>query len=116
MWPRICEALLGAWLLASPSFFGHSSSWVMRTADLSAGLLILLFALASFANAFRRAHLATVFVAALLIAFSYVASPMPRSAGVQNDILVGLILMMTAIIPSEANRPPRAWRKYLSGD
>jgi hypothetical protein len=29
---------------------------------------------------------------------------------------VGLILMMTAIIPSEANRPPRAWRKYLSGD
>lgn len=111
MWPRICEALLGAWLLASPSFFGDSSSWAMR----SAGLLIVLLALASFSNAFRRAHLATVLVAALLIAFSYLAAPMPHSAGVQNDILVGLVLLMIAIIPSEANQPPRAWRKYLSG-
>jgi hypothetical protein len=116
MWPRVCEALLGAWLLASPWFLGHSSNWAMRTADVSAGSLIVLFALASFSNALRRAHLVTVLVAALLIVFSYVAAPMPGSAGVQNDILVGLVLMMIAIVPGEANRPPLAWRRYPSDD
>jgi hypothetical protein len=28
----------------------------------------------------------------------------------QNDLIVGLVLVMLAVIPNEATQPPRSWR------
>lgn len=39
-------------------------------------------------------------------------SPHPTPPALQNDIIVGWLLLMFAIIPNEANIPPRSWRKF----
>jgi hypothetical protein len=112
MWPRVSEIVLGLWLLASPFTFQHSRDHISLWAvDLSAGILTIILALASVRTTFRKAHLATLGVALALVAFGYFS---PSSPAQQNDIRTGLIIMMLAIIPSEAHLPPRPWREYLS--
>jgi hypothetical protein len=40
-------------------------------------------------------------------------APYPTPPALQNDLLVGVLLLMFAILPSEASLPPRSWRDYL---
>jgi hypothetical protein len=49
-----------------------------------------------------------------LIGFAYLTSPHPAPPALQNDLLVGLLLMMFAIVPNEAAAPPPAWRDFYS--
>lgn len=114
MWPRLGELLIACWLAASPVIFGHidqqRSLWLN---DLLAAVAIAAFAGLSFTERFRRLHLAELVVAAWLVAFGFAASRDPLPA-LQNDILVALVVGMVAIIPNEANRPPRRWREFLA--
>ncbi|HEX2254255.1 MAG TPA: SPW repeat protein [Thermoanaerobaculia bacterium] len=111
MWPRAVEVMLGLWLVVSPWIFGH---WPAPPSgsDLVAGWLVVVLALLSFWTPARRAHLGILAVAVWVAAYGYFAFPHPAAPGAQNDILVGLTLLVFAIIPSDANQPPLAWRRF----
>ena len=55
-------------------------------------------------------HVAELAVAGWLLGFGYLASALALPS-LQNDILVAYVLMMFAIIPCDANRPPQGWRE-----
>jgi hypothetical protein len=111
MWARVVEVMLGLWLLISPFIFGHSAGntglWIN---DLVCGFLLMTLALLSFWHPLRYAHLAIGIVALWLIAFGFFV-PYPAPPASQNHILLGLVLLMFAIIPNDANLPPPSWRR-----
>jgi hypothetical protein len=55
-------------------------------------------------------------VGAWLIAFGRFQQSPPLPPALQNDLVVGLLLLMFAIIPNEASLPPRAWRRFDVND
>lgn len=118
MWSRVIEIMLGCWLLVSPFVFGHSADesrlWVV---DLSAGALVIVCGLLSYVPICRYAHLATLATSLGLIVFAVAASEvLDRSAdathaaaALQNQVVLGLLLMMLAVVPNAATHPPRSW-------
>ena len=112
MWARVTAIMLGFWLLASPFVFRFAETDGSSLAnDLFCGLVILFFGFLSFWNRTGWAHFLILPVAAWLIIFGYLAGhPAPPSA--QNQIIVGLLLAMFAIIPNKTNEMPEAWRKF----
>lgn len=111
MWPRNVEVMLALWLAISPFIFNiparHTGVW---TVDLAAASLIFMFSLASYWRPMRRAHLGTAAVAVVVLLYGFVqARPVPSWH--QNHILVGILLIMFAIIPSRATLPPRPWQR-----
>jgi hypothetical protein len=113
MWGRVVELMLGLWLVLSPFIFGHEAlhPGLWRN-DFACGVAIVLLALLSFWHALRHVHLLNLLVAAWLIVFGYIYGGYPSPPGAQNNILLGLILLLFAIIPNEANQPPSPWRHY----
>ncbi len=113
MWARVVEVMLGCWLGLSPFIFRHTAEekgfWVN---DLLCGFAVVTLALASFWHPLRHARIAIAAIALWLILFGFLTAP-PAPPASQNHILTGLLLLMFAIIPNEANLPPRAWRTYL---
>ena len=111
MWPRQIEFMLGCWLMLSPFIFRHPSDalWLWVT-DLSCGAAVLFLSLLSYARGYRYVHLATIGICLWLVLFGYFHQAYPTSPALQNDMLLGLLLMMLAIIPNEATLPPPSWR------
>ena len=116
MWPRVVEVMLGCWLALSPFIFRHAAGqrglWFN---DMFCGAAVMAIALLSCWPPCRRAHLAIMGVSLWLVGFGYFGAPHPAPPALQNDILVGMLLLMFAIIPSEANLPPHSWRAYFAG-
>jgi hypothetical protein len=77
-------------------------------------MAVIVFALLSFWAPMRFAHIVNLVIGLWLIAFGFWAVPYPTPPALQNDIVVGLLLVMFAIIPNDATRPPRAWRDLLT--
>jgi hypothetical protein len=110
MWPRVVECMLGIWLVMSPFIFRHpSDASAMWINDLGVGLALIVLSLASYARWTRWAHWLLIPVAVWLMAFGRFSSSPPLVAGLQNDIIVGLLLALVAIIPNDASRPPVGW-------
>ena len=105
MWARICECVLGIWLILSYFIFSIGS--------IGAALFIFLFAALSFIDKLNKMHLLQVFPAAYLLytAYSYPTPFLPF--GLQNYIFIALFLLMFAIIPSHASDHPRPWKWFL---
>jgi peptidoglycan/LPS O-acetylase OafA/YrhL len=115
MWARIIEVMLGCWLAMSPFIFRHSAAdRVQWFNDLFLAMVVIGLALVSFWPPLRFAHVAILVIALWLIGFGFSASPYPTPPALQNDIVVGLLLLMFAIVPNEATRPPRPWRDVLA--
>jgi hypothetical protein len=113
MWARIVEVMLGCWLALSPFIFNHpteKSAWWIN--DLTSGIALVTLALFSFWRPMRHAHLAIVLLGLWLISFAYLAAPYPTPPALQNDLMLGLLLLMFAIIPNEASLPPEKWRDF----
>lgn len=107
MWPRFAEIILGCWLVASAKVLPtvpESSTWPA----VICGTAIVMLAAISFWPRLRLAHLAEIGVALALLGFAFTSSP-PTSPAVQNEILVALLLLNFAIIPTHTNRPPHSW-------
>jgi hypothetical protein len=64
----------------------------------------------------RHAHLAIAAVAIWLVGFGYFGSSHPLPPALQNDLLIGLLLLMFAIIPNRASSPPQAWLDFYAGE
>lgn len=118
MWPRVVEIMLGFWLAASPFIFRHSEDQeALWARDLLCALAVICFASLSFWPRARRAHLGIIPVGVWLILAGFFSGVNPSPAALQNDLLVGLILLMLAILPTEASLPPRSWRRgHLASD
>jgi hypothetical protein len=114
MWARVVELMLGCWLAASPFVFRHPAGEPALWAnDLACGLAVVVLSLLFFWEPARHAHFGTGAVGLWLVAFAFLTSAPPAPPALQNDLLVGLLLLMHAIVPNEASLPPRSWRPYL---
>ena len=114
MWARVIEVMLGCWLALSPFIFRHSAEdRVLWFTDLLSATAVIVFALVSFWSPLRVAHVANLVVALWLIAFGFWGSPYPTPPALQNYIVVGSLLLMFAIIPNEATKPPLPWRAFF---
>lgn len=117
MWARHLELSLGLWLAVSPFVFGHAPGathlWVN---DLVCAGSIVLLALLPHWRPLRRIHLLELVVAAWLVGFGRVALSDPAAgAAAENHVVVGLLIGLLAVVPSEASIPPPAWRGDAAG-
>ena len=114
MWPRVAAFLVGVWLLLSPFVFRHPKhAFGQWATDLACASAVMALSALSFWDRARRVHLVLVAVSGWLVGFGYFAGGYPSPPAFQNEILTGLVLLLLAILPSEANLPPRAWRRYF---
>jgi hypothetical protein len=114
MWARVVEMMLGCWLIVSPWIFRHPTyETALWWIDIASGSLVVIFALFSFWERTYRAHLGTVLLALALGLFGRFAMP-PEHVAAQNHVTVALLLLMLAIIPTEASRPPLKWREHYT--
>ena len=113
MWPRTTETLLACWLAISPFVFGYAADAAMLwTVTWIAATLVAGFSLLSFIHPLRRAHLLNLIVAAGLIGFGWITAGDPPGPPQQNCILVGLLLLMTGVLPTDCVQPPEAWQAW----
>ena len=114
MWARVAEVMLSIWLWISPFIFQYPSHetflWVN---DFICGSLVMLFALFSFWHPLRKLHLATIGIALWLWGIGYTDFPGKTSIPLQNSVVLGLLLFMLAMIPTQAKQPPYAWREFV---
>jgi hypothetical protein len=112
MWARVIELMLGVWLVLSPLIFretaGVGNFW---NTDVSAGSAVILLSLLSFWRPLRKSHLVTGVIALWLILSAWFAAARPGPPAAQNEIVVGLLLLMLAIVPTDASLPPEPWRR-----
>lgn len=106
MWARIVELMLGLWLALSPFIFGHAHPFLWKS-DLCSAILIALFSLLSFNRHLSKMHLLNVLMGFWLIGVGYLMPLNPVPPGLENNILVGILLLMLGIVPSHCNEPPK---------
>lgn len=108
------ELALGLWLLVSPFVFGHDPSRLrLWLNDLTCGSLLIVLPLLAQWRPLRHAHLLLLPLAAWLVASGWwltLGSSLHPDPAYQNWILVGLMVAMFAVVPSEASTPPGPWR------
>lgn len=115
MWARDMELTLGLWLVLSPFILRHDATEkLLWSHDLGVGALIVVLATACYVRSLRRAHLLLLAVAGWLIGLGWWSTwqvdSIEVAAAYQNWLLVGLLLVVFAIVPSDASRPPPGWR------
>ena len=115
MWARIVEFMLACWLAISPFIFGYPSGisffWIN---DLICSSLIIFFSLICYYKPLRKMHLFNLLIAFYLIIVSYALKSSPFYQPLQNYIVLGILLLMLALVPSEASKPPMPWRDFYS--
>ena len=57
-------------------------------------------------------HLCNLAVAFYLILLGYIFKEGAYPEPLQNYVVLGLLLFMIAIVPSEASKPPVPWREF----
>jgi len=114
MWARVVEVMIGFWLLASPFIFAHPADEIGRWAtDLGSAAVLITLAVLSYVPQTRHAHWFNILVGFWLCGYGYFAEPYPTPPALQNDLLVGLTVLMFAIIPNEASLPSQRWREVF---
>jgi SPW repeat len=113
MWARVAELMLGVWLVISPLVFrGTESVDSFAVRDLSFGAAVIALSLLSFWTHTRWAHLITAVLAVALGLMGYFGSERPGPPAAQNEIAIGMLLLLLAIVPNQANQPPPAWDRF----
>jgi hypothetical protein len=114
MWARVIELMLGVWLVLSPFIFRRTPAAAeFWSTDVTTGSAVILLSLLSFWNPMRRSHLATGVLAVWLVIWAWFAAARPGPPAAQNEIVVGLLLLMLALVPNEASLPPESWRRSV---
>ena len=114
MWARHCEVFLGLWLAISWLLFSYPSNmlslvyfdWIICT-------LICIFSLSCYWERLKYFNLMNVIVGCTLIGFVFTSSEDTSLPPYQNYMVVGLLLLMFAIIPTHSSQPPSEWLKFF---
>lgn len=109
MWGRVIEIMTAVWIGLSPFIFRATNDPAIVWADNLIALSIIVLASLSLRQPTRHAHLLILGVALGMIAWGRLSSTPPLPVD-QNHIFVGLFLLMIAIVPNNAMRPPDVWR------
>ena len=113
MWARVIEFTIACWIALSPFIFRYPGDAVFFwTSDLITSSLIAFFSLVSFYKPLRKMHLFNVLVSFYLILLGYIFKEGAYPEPLQNYVVLGLLLVMIAIVPSETNKPPVPWREF----
>ena len=114
MWPRVCEIALACWIALSPFIFryGQGEPRTLWVTAFVCATLVAVFALASYIRRLDKAHLLSLGVAAWLVGTAMLHEQSPPPPPYQNHVVTGLLLLIFAILPSHAERPPAAWEDY----
>ncbi len=116
MWPRVVEVMLGAWLLVTPFIFRATPEVDAYTASaFAAGAIAAVASLASCWDPLRHARFLTLGVSFWLMLHGYFSAARPGPPAAQNELVVGSILLLFAILPNEINAKPRPWRETGQG-
>lgn len=115
MWARVAEILLALWLGVAPFVLREGSS-TQSAVDLGAAGLILGCSVASVRHAWHRAHLLIFPIALGLAGRAWLIASHPAEPLLQNDLLVGLTLLLFAAVPTDASYPPPDWEPYFTGE
>jgi hypothetical protein len=111
MWPRMVQVMLGGWLLLSPLIFRiDSRDTALLAVHMASGAAVGILALLAIRQRFL--HLATFFLGLWLIAYGYGVGGYPPAPAYRNLLILGALVAVLGIIPSDCLRPPRSWRKY----
>jgi len=114
MWARVIEFMLAVWLALSPFIFHYSrdepfffvNSFVCAS-------LVTLFSFLSFWYPLRKMHLLTIGVALWLWSLGYSTFPEKTSPPLENSVVIGLLLLMLAIVPSYSSQLSYSWQKFI---
>ena len=114
MWPRVIEFMLACWLAISPFIFNYPKSttffWVN---DFGCSVAIAFFALISFYEPLRKMHLCNLLMAFYLIILGFIFKESSLQSALQNYVVLGIIFLMIAIVPTDASEQPKPWRDFL---
>ena len=111
MWPRIIELMLGSWLIVSPFVFRDTPELERYTwSFVGSGAVVVIASLLSFWEPAASARFLTLLTSLWLTGHGYFAAVRPGPPAAQNEIMVGLLLLVFAILPNDTNRPPVDWR------
>lgn len=110
MWARVVEIMFGVWLAISPFVFAHDpGNRLLWASDFVCAVLVAMLAALSYWRPTRYAHLLTLAVGCWLVGYGRLGASTPLPPGMQNEIVVGLLLLMFAIVPNAASQPPMEW-------
>ena len=113
MWPRVSEVALGCWLLLTPFVFrGTEALGNYAVNAVVSGSVVILASLLSFWDRTRFGHLVTLVVSLWLATHGYFWADRPGPPAAQNELTVGLLLLLFAVLPNEINDPPRETPNY----
>jgi len=111
MWPRIVEMMLGLWLVFSPLIFRLGpEDTALRIIDLACGAAVAALSLA--AIRVRLLRIAILVIGVWLLGYGYVAGWHPSPPGYKNLMVVGALVAVLSLIPTDCLTPTRSWREY----
>ncbi len=114
MWARVVEVMIAIWLALSPFIFHYlAEEKFLWMNDFICACFVALFALFSFWHRLRKIHLVTIALAFWLLGLGYGGFPEKASAAAQNSVVIGLLLLMLAIVPSYLEQPSFSWKKFI---
>lgn len=110
MWARAIEITLACFLAISSFIFSYPENLLWL--DLVLAFFLALFSLLSFSHRLRKMHLCNLIISFFLIGLAYFAEGNPPAPPFQNYMVLGILLFMLVILPSEASKPPVPWSKF----
>ncbi|MES2345321.1 MAG: hypothetical protein V4494_05235 [Chlamydiota bacterium] len=113
MWARVVEFMLAVWLALSPFILRYPAQETFLWAnDFICAFLIALFALVSFWPPCRKIHLLTLGVALWLLGIGYSTFPALALPPQENSVVIGLLLLMLALVPSHSHHLSPSWEEF----
>lgn len=112
MWPRVIEGMLGVWLLLTPFVFrGTEGLDRFAGSSVASGAVVMIASVLSFWRPARHARFLTLAASLWLSLHGYFGADRPGPPGAQNELVVGLTLLLFALMPNEVSEPPEPWRR-----
>lgn len=112
MWARAVEIILACWLAVSPFIFSHpAGAAFLWYNDYACALAIIVISSLALWPRIEKVHYLNAVVSAYLIGVGYTAAVPPPPA-YQNYIVVGVVLLVFAVIPTPTTLPPWSWQHF----
>lgn len=112
-WPRVVEVMLGLWLVLSPLIFRLGPADRAVTVNhIVYGAAAVVASLIAIRVPFVRAIV--VAIGLWLLGYGYAAHGYYSAPGCQNLMIVGALLCVLGIIPTDCLEPPYSWREYYA--